>query len=65
MEFLAGDEAQRLSGAVIYEYPIRDTVAVAPVVVAWGRFKADTLDLVNLGLHNAEAVRVADRAGWR
>lgn len=65
LEFLAGDEAQKTYADTVMEYPIRDDIPPAPVVAAWGTFKADTLNLSVLGENNAEAVRIADRAGWR
>ena len=65
IEFLAGDEAQRIYAEVVYEYPVRPGVPAAAVVAAWGSFRADDLNLAVLGAHNAEAVRIADRAGWR
>ena len=65
LEYLAGPEAQRNYAEVVHEYPVRTAVAWSDVVSAWGRFKADDLNLAVLGANNAEAVRVADRAGWR
>jgi iron(III) transport system substrate-binding protein len=65
IEFLAGTEAQEIYAGTVYEYPIRSGIAVAPLVAAWGEFKADDLDLSLLGKHNAEAVRIADRVGWQ
>ncbi|MDA0231186.1 MAG: extracellular solute-binding protein [Proteobacteria bacterium] len=64
IEFLVGDEAQELYAKSVYEYPIRDGLAAAPLVASWGAFKADDLDLSLLGKYNAEAVRIADRVGW-
>ncbi len=65
LEFLASDDAQRIYADVVQEYPIRADIPPSAVVAAWGDFKADDLDLGLLGQHNAEALRVADRAGWR
>ncbi|MFP6729833.1 MAG: Fe(3+) ABC transporter substrate-binding protein [Alphaproteobacteria bacterium] len=65
LEFLAGQQAQRNYAEVVHEYPIRGDVAWSDVVSAWGRFKADEINLAILGRNNAEAVRIADRAGWR
>ncbi len=65
LEYLAGPEAQRNYAEVVHEYPVRTDVAWSDVVSAWGRFKADDLNLAALGENNAEAVRIADRAGWR
>jgi iron(III) transport system substrate-binding protein len=65
IEFLASDEAQRLYAYAVYEYPIRATISVGKPLADWGEFKADTLNLAALGKFNADAVMIADRAGWR
>ena len=65
IEFLSGDDAQRLYAEAVNEYPVKPGVPPSDVVASWGAFKADTLNLSALGEHNAEAVRIADRAGWR
>ena len=65
IEYLAGDEAQKVYAEVVYEYPVKPGVPWSAVVAAWGRFKADDLNLSALGTNNAEAVRIADRAGWQ
>ena len=65
LEFLAGAEAQSLYAEVVYEYPIDSQAQRADVVAAWGDFKADGVDLAAFGQHQAEAVRIFDRAGWR
>ncbi len=65
LEYLAAPQAQRNYAEVVHEYPVRTDVAWSDVVSAWGRFTADSLNLAVLGENNAEAVRIADRAGWR
>lgn len=65
IEYLASDEAQAIYAGEVYEYPLREGIKLAPTVAAWGDFKADTLEVAKLGTHNAEALRIADRAGWR
>ncbi len=65
IEFLSGATAQRMYAGVVYEYPVKPGVATADVVASWGDFTADTINLSILGENNAEAVRIADRAGWR
>ena len=64
IEFLASDAAQKIYAETVCEYPIREGLAIAPLVASWGEFKADDLDLSLFGKHNAEAVRIADRVGW-
>jgi iron(III) transport system substrate-binding protein len=65
LEFLASDEAQRLYAQKVLEYPVKPGIAVTDVLEGWGKFKADRLKLSELAKYNADAVKVADRAGWR
>jgi iron(III) transport system substrate-binding protein len=65
LEFMAGDEAQSWYAEVNHEYPVKPGVAVSATLKALGEFKADDLNLDLLGLHNPDAVKLADRAGWK
>jgi iron(III) transport system substrate-binding protein len=65
LEFLVGEEAQRVFAEVIFEYPVRAGVPWALTLREWGEFRADTLNLRRLGELNSEAVKIFDRAGWR
>lgn len=65
IEFLASKESQQWYAEVNGEYPVRKEVEVGTTLKAWGKFKADTLNLARLGELNAEAVRLMDRAGWK
>lgn len=65
IEFLAGKEAQRWYADVNFEYPVRTDVSASDLLKSWGKFKADTINLNQLGVNNAEAVKIMDRAGWK
>jgi iron(III) transport system substrate-binding protein len=65
LEFMVSDEAQTWYAEANNEYPIRTDVPVSATLESWGEFKADPLALEQLGIHNAEAVRLMDRADWR
>jgi iron(III) transport system substrate-binding protein len=65
LEFLVGEEAQKIYAEVGQEYPVRAGVEWSPILQKLGEFKADDLSLAELGRHNAEAVRIFDRVGWR
>lgn len=65
LEWLASDEAQAEFAGVNFEYPAKADVKLDPVVSAWGRFKADRVNVSVAGHRQAEAVRLMDRAGWR
>lgn len=64
LDFLISPEAQAIFSAANFEYPVRDGAEVAPVIAAWGNFKEDEINVVELGRNNAEAVMLMDRAGW-
>lgn len=65
MEFLVGEEAQRWYAESNHEYPVVAGVEPSATLKAWGSFKADALNLSELGRNNAAAVRLMDRAGWK
>jgi iron(III) transport system substrate-binding protein len=65
LEFMVSDEAQKIYAEAVNEYPVKPGVPLSAAVAGFGEYKADTLDLAVIGEHNAEAVRIMDRAGWR
>lgn len=65
MEFMVSDEAQRWYAEANHEYPVVAGVAPSDTLKAWGEFKADDVNLSQLGRYNADAVRLMDRAGWK
>jgi len=65
IEWLAGDDAQRMMAATNLEFPVVAGVPLDPVVEAWGPYQPDPTNLVVAGRRQVEAVRLMDRAGWR
>lgn len=65
IEYLASDEAQRVLASGTQEYPVVATAPQPESVRALGSFRSDEVNASKLGEHNAEAVRIMDRAGWR
>lgn len=65
IEFLASKEAQEIYARIVNEYPVRKDVQPGKIVADFGEFKADSLTLSELAKYQKEAVRIADRAGWR
>jgi len=65
LEFLISPEAQKIFADANNEFPVRGDVPPAPVVAAWGAFKADPISVTALGKNNAEAVKIMDRVEWR
>ena len=65
LEYLAGDEAQLLFANGNYEYPAVPGLAATSTLVALGDFGEDSLNTSELGVNQAGAVMVFDRAGWK
>ncbi|MCU7835757.1 MAG: Fe(3+) ABC transporter substrate-binding protein [gamma proteobacterium symbiont of Taylorina sp.] len=65
IEFLSSKESQRWYADVNFEYPVRRDVPPSDLLMSWGEFKADSINLNQLGVNNTEAVKIMDRAGWR
>ena len=65
IEFLASREAQEIYARIVNEYPVRKDVQPGKIVADFGEFKADSLPLAKLAEYQKEAIRLADRAGWR
>lgn len=65
IEFLANDEAQRWYAQTNMEYPVRSDLEASPLLQSWGDYKADSLEVTELGKLNAQAVMAMDRARWK
>ncbi|MCB1841412.1 MAG: Fe(3+) ABC transporter substrate-binding protein [Halioglobus sp.] len=65
IEYLATPEAQRWYAERNNEYPVRTDVTPDALLTSWGEFKADALDVTELGRRNAQAVMAMDRANWK
>ena len=65
LEFMVTDDSQRWYAEKNFEYPVKPDIAISETLKNWGEFTADDLELSQLGKHNAEAVRLMDRAGWK
>lgn len=65
LNFLVNDESQYWYAKENNEYPVREGIEWSETLKAWGRFKADDLNLAKLGQYNPEAVKLMDRAGWK
>jgi iron(III) transport system substrate-binding protein len=65
LEFLTEPEAQQTLANINFEYPVHPEVAWSGTLQAWGPFRADTLNLSELGTHNRKAVMIFDEVGWK
>ncbi len=65
LEFMVSEEAQSWYAEANNEYPVRPGIEPSAILKSWGEFKADDIALEQLGIHNADAVMLMDRAGWK
>ena len=65
LEFLSSPEAQQMFADLSFEYPANPQAGIHPVVVQFGKFKQDDLNIAAAGEFQAAATRLADRAGYR
>ena len=66
LEFLASPDAQTRFARGNNEYPVVEGAALDnPALERLGSFKADPIDARLYGVHQAEAQRALDRAGWK
>jgi iron(III) transport system substrate-binding protein len=65
LEFLSSPEAQQLFADLSFEFPANPQAAIHSVIVRWGTFKQDDLNLAAAGDAQAAAIRLADRVGYK
>ncbi|GMN02959.1 Fe(3+) ABC transporter substrate-binding protein [Erythrobacter sp. MTPC3] len=64
LEYLTSESAQRYFADGNNEYPAVSGLEANSAVEMLGDFKPDTLNAVEIGSNQAEAVQIFDRAGW-
>ena len=63
MQFLAGDAAQKIYAAQVYEYPVKAGVPASDFVSGLGAFTMDDLALSELAKNRKAASEMVDRTG--
>lgn len=65
LEFLTTDEGQHIYADANYEFPVNPKIKPVETVQAFGNFKPDAASPSILGQYAQDAVRVADKSGWK
>ncbi|KDP89117.1 iron deficiency-induced protein A [Cupriavidus sp. SK-3] len=66
LEYLSSDEAQRYFADGNNEWPVVESVKISnPALEAMGSFKADKINVAELGKYQPQAQKVADKAGYK
>jgi iron(III) transport system substrate-binding protein len=61
LEFLSGDEAQRIYAEHNHEYPVKPGVPFSQLVQSWGSFKIDTLSVQEIAKYRPAASKLVDK----
>lgn len=64
MEYLSGEDAQRIYAEVNHEYPVNDNVKWSELVKSWGAFKADPTSLEDIAKLRKEASELVDEVAF-
>lgn len=65
LEWLSSEAAQKDFGGLNKEYPANPAVELDPLVASWGEFKQDELSLTKIGELQDDAVKLAQRVGYK
>lgn len=65
LEWLSSDKAQGVFAAVNMEYPVNPTVKPDSIVISWGEFKPNPINVAQYGRYQTDAIKLMDRAGYR
>jgi iron(III) transport system substrate-binding protein len=65
LEWLSSAKVQTAYTHGTYESPINKQAEADPIVKAWGKFTPSPLNAGDIGSHQAEAIKLLDRVGYR
>lgn len=64
VEFLISEKAQKIYAQDNFEFPVRDGIALHPMLEAWGPFKVDTLSLETVARNRTKASKLVDKVDF-
>ncbi len=65
LEWLSSKKAQKIFADLNMEYPVNEQVKPSDIVLSWGKFKQNTINIAKAGELQIEAVKLMDRAGYK
>lgn len=65
IEFLTGAEAQTMVTNENFEFPVNAKAELPELLKSWGTFKTQHIDFNKLGVHNAKAIEIINKTGWK
>ncbi|MEE9428361.1 MAG: Fe(3+) ABC transporter substrate-binding protein [Paracoccaceae bacterium] len=64
MEFLTSPVAQEIYAEANFEYPIAPGTEPSSLVASWGNYTADSINLMDMAAHRADALRIAEEVDF-
>jgi iron(III) transport system substrate-binding protein len=64
LEFLVSNEAQAAYAKVNYEYPVRPSAQIDPIIASFGPLKTDQIDLTAIAKNRKLASELVDKVGF-
>jgi len=64
MEWLSGDEAQKIYAGTNYEFPVKPGVERSALVKSWGTFTPDSLNLTDVAKQRPAALRIMEEINF-
>lgn len=65
IEFLTSEEAQSMISKENFEFPVNKKADLPELLKSWGTFKTQKIDFNKLGKHNAKAIEIMNKTGWK
>ena len=64
MEWLSGDEAQRIYAETNSEFPVKPGVAKSELVASWGEFTPDSMALTEVAKLRPDALKLVEQVDF-
>ncbi|WNQ14137.1 Fe(3+) ABC transporter substrate-binding protein [Paenibacillus aurantius] len=65
VEYLTGEEAQAVTSAENFEFPVNPKAKKPELLQSWGDFKTQQIDFAKLGEYNGKAIEIFNKVGWK
>ena len=64
IEWLVGEDAQRMYADINYEYPVRKGIKINPIVASYGEINPDNLPIAKIAEFKKAAAALVDKVGF-
>ena len=64
IDWLAGEQAQKIYADTNYEYPVKAGVTINPTIAGYGKLNADPMPIANIAANRKAASTLVDKVGF-